>query len=71
MGKGSKQRPTDRKKYAEGYERVFRGSRKLDPFFELYHFDVDLHVKAGSATETCCGAKECDCKSGKHACCST
>jgi hypothetical protein len=27
-GKGSKQRPTDAKKFAENYERIFGGDRK-------------------------------------------
>ncbi len=43
-GKGSKQRPTDKTKYDEGYDRIF----KKDTEMKLYDIQVNLKVEAMS-----------------------
>ena len=38
-GKGSKQRPTDRKKYEENYERIFRKKQKFNSRNESENYE--------------------------------
>lgn len=55
-GKGSKQRPTDQKKFSDNYDRIFNKKIELDPADREWEYDGDgkkiYKLEAGKPTKT-------------------